>query len=112
MRATELLERQVVTRDGSELGPVRDARVRRASDGSLNVIGLVVGRGRFAHAAHAWGFAEGRTQGPWLFRALTSRATAAARYIPIEKVDDLTASPIRIACAESDLEPLHRGGRP
>ncbi len=106
MRGTELLAARVVDSAGADLGPVRDARVRRTPEGSLEIAGLVVGQGRFAHAAHAWGFAEGRTQGPWLFRALTAGATRAARYVPAGRVVEWGPARIRIDCAGADLESL------
>jgi hypothetical protein len=110
MRATELLATRVLDADGRDLGPVRDARVRRAEDGSLTVVGLVVGDGPFAHAAHAWGFAEGRAQGPWLLRALTARATRAARYVPADDVASWRA-PIRLRVRANELDPLRGDAR-
>lgn len=106
MRGTDLLEARVVDSAGADLGAVRDARVHRAADGHLAVVGIVVGGGRFAHAAHAWGFAEGRTHGPWLFRALTAGATRAARYVPAARVLDWGPRTIRIDCPHDELEPL------
>ena len=85
---------------------MRDARVRRDGHGGLTVIGIVVGRGRFAHAAHAWGFAEGRAQGPWAFRALTAGATRAARYVPASRILEWGPETIRIDCPAAQLKPL------
>lgn len=112
MLATELLQASVVDASGTVLGPVRDARIRREADGSLTLVGLVVGDGPFAGAAHAWGFAEGRATGPWLFRALTARAVRAARYVPSERVSAWGPGTLTLSCAAAELEHLHPEGAP
>ncbi len=107
MRASELLASEVVDATGRRLGPVRDVLVHR--DG-FGVVGLVVGDGPFAGIAHAWGYAEGRAQGPWLLRSLTRRATRNARFIPVEAVADWGPGVIAISADARDLRPLSVSG--
>jgi sporulation protein YlmC with PRC-barrel domain len=103
MRLSELLDATVVDRAGRSLGPVRD--VRLSSDG-LEIVGVVVGGGRFARAAHAWGYAEGRAQGPWVIAALTRPAVRQARFVPSERVVDWGPSRLRLDVELADLPPL------
>jgi sporulation protein YlmC with PRC-barrel domain len=103
MRASELLTSEVIDRNGRPLGRVRDIRVRR--DG-FRVVGLVIGEGPFVGIAHAWGFTEGRAQGPWLLRALTRRATRNTRFVPAESVVDWGAGVVAISADAGDLRPL------
>ena len=104
MRSSELLTASVVDSEGRDLGSVRDVRVAQRG-GDLVVVGLVVGEGRLAKAAHAWGYAEGRAQGPWLVRALTRRASRAARFVPAERVTEWEPG-VRLDCPESELRAL------
>ncbi|HEX5983948.1 MAG TPA: hypothetical protein VFY69_07060 [Solirubrobacterales bacterium] len=88
MRASELIDSPVYE-DGRLAGIVRDLRVEAepAADGSFAVLGLVLGDpGPRAAAAHAWGFAEGRAQGPWLLRRLVGNG--ASRFVPADRVVD------------------------
>lgn len=91
MRISELLTATVVDETGRSVGRVRDVRITRqptpAGEGEpppFRIAGLVLGGGRLAHA---WGFAEGRASGPWLFRVLTARAARKARFLPAEQVE-------------------------
>lgn len=104
MRASELLGAPVVDADGVELGPVRDVRVTE-SGGALTVAGLVVGGGPLAHLAHAWGFAEGRAQGPWLFRVLTGPASRDARFVSAARVAEWEPR-VRLDCPAAELRAL------
>ena len=103
MRATELLGRSVVDRDGVALGPVRDVRVVRDD---WRVVGLVVGDGRLARIAHGWGFTEGRAQGPWPLRALTAEAVRRARFVASEQVAAWGPGEVRLHVVAADLRPL------
>ena len=93
MRLSELLASRVVDEQGRDLGPVRDVRV---SPRAYRVTGIVIGHGRFAGLAHAWGYAEGRAQGPWLFRVLTRDAARRATFVPADRIVDWGPGTIRI----------------
>jgi len=89
---------------GRDLGPVRDIRLARED---LRVVGLVVGGGPLAGPAHAWGYTEGRAQGPWLLRALTAPARRQARFIPAERVSAWGPGVVTITTGElADTEQL------
>jgi sporulation protein YlmC with PRC-barrel domain len=93
MRVSELLASTVVDEKGRNLGPVRDVRVKAEG---LRVSGIVIGRGRFAALGHAWGFAEGRAQGPWLFGFLMRDAVRRAEFVPADRIVDWGPGTIRI----------------
>jgi sporulation protein YlmC with PRC-barrel domain len=93
MRVSELLASTVVDQNGRDLGPVRDVRVEAEG---LRVSGIVIGGGRFAALAHAWGFAEGRAQGPWLFRFLLRDAVRRAKFVPADRIVDWGPGTIRM----------------
>ena len=103
MRATELLASYVVDESGARVGAVRDVRVSR---GDYAVVGLAVADGWRARAAHRWGYAEGRAQGPWLFRALAAPAVARTRFVPAERVRDWGPGVVRISGRGDDLPRL------
>lgn len=105
MRASELLGSRVVDRDGRDLGPVRDVRVRREPSGSYRLTGIVIGEGRFAGLAHALGVAEGRVQGPWLLRRLCAAAVRRAVFVSAAEVADWGPGTVRIAAAAAELAP-------
>jgi hypothetical protein len=110
VRLTELLASRVVDAAGTSLGPVRDVRVVERQPGGagarFRVSGLVIGGGFLARPAHAWGFAEGRASGPWLLRALTSRAVRRARFIPADRVADWGPGVVAVTGALADFPPL------
>lgn len=108
MRASELLGRVVIDGSGRRLGPVRDLRISRAQGERTTflVAGLVIGDGPVAALAHAWGYAEGRTQGPLLLRRLTARASREARFVATERVVDWGPGEIRITGSVDDLPRL------
>ena len=103
MRASELLGAPVIDADGRSLGPVRDLRV---TPNGLEVVGLVVGNGRLAGLAHAWGYAEGRARGPWLLRALMASAARSTRFIAASQVADWGPGPVRITASAHQLPHL------
>ena len=91
MRASELIGLPVVSASGSDLGVVRDLRVRRdqpdnqASD--FRIAGIVIGRkGMRDLARHSWGYAEGRADGPALFAALLG-SSQDARFARSDSVE-------------------------
>lgn len=114
MRAAEIMRMPVYDSEGAPLGPVRDMRVvwedapapPPAVPSSFEVVGLVVGDGRLARAAHAWGYAEGRAAAPWLLRKLFSPAIRGARFVPAETVRSWGPSAIELDCRRDDLPPL------
>src|SRR5829696_3914302 len=102
MRASELLSSRVVDELGHDLGPVRDIRVARDD---LRVLGLVVGTGPLAGAAHAWGYVEGHARGPWLLCALAAPARRRARFIPADRVRDWGPGLVKVAAEETAPAP-------
>ena len=97
MRASELLGARVADSGGAQVGVVRDVLVRRGDDGSFGVAGLVVGRGRLAAVAHAWGFASGRSAGPSLLRKLVEPGSRRVRFVPASDVAEWGPGTIRLA---------------
>lgn len=103
MRASELLASVVIDASGRSLGPVRDVRLDPRDH---RVAGVVVGDGRLARVAHAWGFAEGRARGPAPLRALLAPASARARFVASESVVDWGPGVIRIGVDGRELPRL------
>lgn len=97
---SELLGAAVTDQSGGPAGLVHDLRLTVTSDGAPvlgPVIGLVVGGpGWRARLAHAWGFAEGRSHGPAVLRALLGQESSRARIVPPSAVVVWTA-PLVIA---------------
>jgi sporulation protein YlmC with PRC-barrel domain len=110
MRATELLASAVYDRTGGRVGDVRDVRLAHERDGTFRVVGLVVGEGPLAEIAHAWGFAEGRASGPWLFRKLLEPASRQARFVPAEDVADWGPGRIEIRKTLDELRHVREVG--
>ncbi len=110
MRATELLASQVYGGDGRPVGTVRDVRLARERDGTFRVVGLVVGEGFLAAAAHGWGFAEGRASGPWLLRKLFEPASRRARFIPADAVEEWGPGRIEIR-KRDELRPVREANQ-
>jgi hypothetical protein len=97
MRASELIDSPVYGEGGRFAGIVRDLRLdaEPADDGSFAILGLVVGDpGARDVAAHAWGFAEGRAEGPWLLRRLVGKG--GSRFVPADRVVDWGPERLRI----------------
>lgn len=102
MRASELLGTPVVDENGRALGLVRDLRLvvdDAASAGSgYAIAALVVGEpGARSAAAHAWGFAQGRSAGPALLRRLLAPAAQRSLRVPAELVLDWGPRRVRVA---------------
>lgn len=115
MRASDLLGMRVVDGAGADLGPVRDLRVTWEKDvasppvavaSRFEIAGVVVGGGRLARLAHAWGFTEGRATAPWIIRRLFAEAIAAARCVPAEQVRSWGPSAVVLGCRAGELRPL------
>ena len=114
MRISDLYDRPVVGEEGSELGVVRDVRLRFFEGGRggprIEVVGLVIGpEGLLSEAAHSWGYAEGRADGPALLSRLMAGAVRRSRFVPAEAVRSWAASPLRINGTGEELEPLTKG---
>lgn len=103
MKASELLGRPVLGADATALGVVHDLRVvlppapagddpraDRTMPGTSRgpvVVGLVVGPDTLrCRLAHSWGYAQGRTRGPALLRALATTGGSYVRTVPVEDV--------------------------
>ena len=109
MRISELYGARVIDGSGREAGRVHDVRLatRGQSKATFEVTGLVVGpNGIRSRAAHAWGYAAGRTQGPWLLARLTRESVQAARFVPSERVSSWEPPELTITGSEGELEPL------
>ena len=86
MRASELIGAPVFDEDDRPLGVVRDLRV---SVEGFGIAGLVIGkRGARSAAAHAWGFAQNRAEGPALLRRTLAPRAAGTLYVPADLVLD------------------------
>jgi hypothetical protein len=112
MRISELYGAMVVDEDGTAVGEVSDVRLRvskrsRKRVGRISVAGLVVApKEVLARAAHAWGYAEGRAQGPALLRWLTASAVRRSRFVPAGAIREWDKPTIRISGSAKDLESL------
>jgi sporulation protein YlmC with PRC-barrel domain len=100
MRASELIGAPVFDHSGEQVGVVRDLRVaveQPAAGGGFPIVGLVLSQsGARSAAAHAWGFAQGRAEGPPLLRRLLGRAAVRSILIPAERVLEWGPGGVRI----------------
>jgi hypothetical protein len=111
MRASEVLGARVIDAQGREIGVVQDLRARREAAGAsaavrgrfLIVAVVVGGDGILARAAHGWGFAADRAQGPWLLRRLTKRAVERSLVVPSELVESWDPAQLRLKASRSAL---------
>ena len=97
MRASELIGSPVYDEGDRFAGIVRDLRLEGdpAADGSFAILGIVLGDpGTGDAAAHAWGFAEVRAQGPWLLRRLAGGCNP--RFIAVNRILDWGPERLRI----------------
>jgi hypothetical protein len=110
MKLSELLGSEVVDSSGRHLGLVHDVQLRWLTEGDVRrfrVTGLICGGpGAISRAAHAWGYAEGRAEGPWLLRALTAKHSREAKLLPAESVVDWGPSKVRISGDGTALKTL------
>jgi sporulation protein YlmC with PRC-barrel domain len=99
MRASELIGAPVFADSGEQVGVVRDLHIEvaRPAAGGFPIVGLVLGppSARSA-AAHAWGFAQGRTEGPPLLRRLLGDAARRSILVPAERVLEWGPGGVRI----------------
>lgn len=97
MRASDLIGSPVYDEGDRFAGIVRDLRLEGdpAADGSFAILGIVLGEPATRDAAaHAWGFAEERAQGPWLLRRLAGGGDP--RFVPVDQVLDWGPERLRI----------------
>lgn len=106
MFATELLAAEVVDAEGVGLGPVRDVRLATEGSPRFRVVGIVVGGGRLAALAHAWGHAAGRAEGPALFRLSFRSARRQARFVPVADVASWGPGEVKLSVGAAELRPL------
>ena len=91
MRASELIGAAAYDELGRFAGIVRDISLDpdRAADGSFTILGLLLSEpGARSAAAHAWGFAQGRAEGPAPLKRLLGRDGGRSRFVPAEWVLD------------------------
>ncbi|MDQ3896738.1 MAG: PRC-barrel domain-containing protein [Actinomycetota bacterium] len=106
MRLSELLRRPVVDESGTEVGHVHDVRLVR--DGppmgefgpAYRVLGLVVGpRG----IGERLGYGRTDMTGPWLIAAPLSLRHRRARFVPWDRVAEVSKERVRISGSVDDL---------
>jgi hypothetical protein len=109
MKISELLGAPVTDPAGRPIGVVRDLRVTPPP--ALAVAGVTVGQpGWRDAAAHAWGLADGRSQGPWPLGMLTRQAALRTRFVPAELVRSWGPERVIVGADAAQLEPLRSIG--
>ena len=110
MWLSEILGSDVVNAEGVRVGRVRDIRLRWVGDAParhLGITGLVCADGgALTHAAHAWGFVEGRARGPWVLRAVLARIAHEPQFVPADRVTSWVDGQIVISGDADALPPL------
>lgn len=111
MRASELLQRNVVDRDGTALGRVRDLHavqdgpLRASGERGFRVHGIVVGRfavgTRLGYVSRPGVDAQQETKGPLPLRALFRWLHRNARYIPWQRVVEIGETTIVVETTEA-----------
>jgi PRC-barrel domain len=100
MRASELIGAPVFDDAGEQVGVVRDLHIAvglPAANGGFPIVGLVLSPpGARSAAAHGWGFAQGRTEGPPLLRRLLGDAAVRSILVPAERVREWGPGGVRI----------------
>jgi sporulation protein YlmC with PRC-barrel domain len=100
MRASELIGAPVFDDSGGPVGVVRDLRIavgQPAAGDGLPIVGLVLSPpGARSAAAHAWGFAQGRAEGPPLLRRLLGGVARRSIVVPAERVLEWGSGGVRI----------------
>jgi sporulation protein YlmC with PRC-barrel domain len=107
MRLSDLLESEVVDRNGERIGHVHDVRV--VQDGpplgtwgaALRLEGLVVGRGSIGTRL---GVARPQMKGPWVLKLLFARRRSSRVLVPWDRVRDVGDDRITADCVAGECQ--------
>jgi len=105
MRLSDLLEAEVVDRNGDRIGHVHD--VRLVQDGpplgtwgaALRLEGLVVGRGSIGTRL---GITRPQMKGPWILKLLFARQRSSRVLVPWDRVRDVGQDRITADCVAAE----------
>ncbi len=105
MRLSDLLEAEVVDRNGDRIGHVHD--VRLVQDGpplgtwgaALRLEGLVVGRGSIGTRL---GITRPQMKGPWILKLLFARQRSSRVLVPWDRVRDVGEDRITADCVAAE----------
>ena len=106
MRLSELLRRPVLDESGAEVGRVHDVRLVRDGPAmgefgpAYRVLGLVVGP---IGIGERLGYGRTDMTGPWLIAAPLTVRHRRARFVPWERVAEVTDETVRISGSAADL---------
>jgi sporulation protein YlmC with PRC-barrel domain len=107
MRLSELLECEVVDRNGERIGHVHDVRLVQGGPplgtwgAALRLEGLVVGRGSIGTRL---GLARPQMHGPWILKLLFARQRSSRVLVPWNRVREIGDDRITTNCAATELE--------
>ena len=107
MRLSELLDSEVVDRDGERIGHVHD--VRLAQDGpplgtwgaALRLEALVVGSGSVGTRL---GITRPKMKGPWILKVLFARQRASRVLIPWDRVREVGEDRVTADCLAAECQ--------
>jgi sporulation protein YlmC with PRC-barrel domain len=107
MRLSELLDRDVIDRDGQRIGHVHD--VQLVQDGppvgtwgaAFRLEGLVVGPGSIGTLL---GMARPEVRGPWILKALFARRRSSRLLIPWDRVREIGDRHITADCVADECQ--------
>jgi sporulation protein YlmC with PRC-barrel domain len=107
MRLSDLLEAEVVDRNGDRIGHVHD--VRLVQDGSplgtwgaaLRLEALVVGRGSVGTRL---GITRPKMKGPWILKLLFARQRASRVVVPWNRVREVAEDRVTADCVAAECE--------
>ena len=107
MRLSDLLEVEVVDRNGDRIGHVHD--VRLVQDGpplgtwgaALRLEALVVGRGSVGTRL---GITRQKMKGPWILKLLFARQRASRVLIPWDRVREVGADQVTADCTAAECQ--------
>ena len=107
MRLSDLLEAEVVDRNGGRIGHVHD--VRLVQDGpplgtwgaALRLEALVVGKGSVGTRL---GITRPKMKGPWILKVLFARQRASRVLIPWDRVREVGADRVTADCTAAECQ--------
>ncbi len=107
MRLSDLLESEVIDRNGDRIGHVHD--VRLVQDGppfgnwgaALRLEGLVVGRGSIGTRL---GITRPQMKGPWILKLLFARQRSSRVLVPWDRVREIGDDRITADCVVSECQ--------